>query len=349
MRNPTIRDIAREAGVSTAAVSRVLHGSGGTIRVSEKTADHIRKIATNLQYVPNLLARNLREGKTKNIGLVFEHFGSISAGPLYYAYMLDGITSVLFENRYRLTILPEIDTKTSQSEINSGQLDGLIWCKVVDDEKTRLALRNADIPIVAMNSPANFLPKNVYGIGCDNESGAMLVIDHLVSLGHTNIAFLGEVGEEQTPDYLARRIGFEKAMAKNNLPVKEHSFLKWGFYGEEFKDWHRSGPQTTAIFAWNEGQAGNLLNRAREAGVAVPNELSIVGFDSTSYCDSTTPTLTAVRQPIREMAQMAARSILELVRGNTLETASMIYPCTLDVRGSTQKLSTPPQSGESKK
>src|ERR1700683_482595 len=104
----TLREVALEAGVSVPAVSKVLHGRGDSIRVSEEKAEAIRAAAERLKYTPNALARSLRCSRSPNVGLVFEHFGHIAAGPLYYVHLLDGIASELFKYHYRLTILPEV-------------------------------------------------------------------------------------------------------------------------------------------------------------------------------------------------------------------------------------------------
>ena len=108
----TLKEIAGSAGVSISAVSKVLHGKGDTIRVSVSKAEHIREVAKRLQYTPNALARSLRMSRTHNVGLIFEHFGQIAAGPLFYVHLLDGIASELFKYHYRLTIMPEIPSES---------------------------------------------------------------------------------------------------------------------------------------------------------------------------------------------------------------------------------------------
>ena len=332
----TIKDIALEAKVSVAAVSQVLHGGkGGTIRVSAARADHIRAVANKLNYVPNIVARNLRKGTTQNIGLVFENFGSISSGPLYYAYLFDGIASVLFANHYRLTILPEIDHLNVHKEFGNGQLDGVIWCKFVEEPQMTKLIERAGIPVVTLNSPLADGPKNSCNIQCDNESGMEQTVDHLYKLGHRKIAFIREKREEDTPDLVARLSGFKKAMQKRGLPFSEEDILTWQFEATEFPSWWNSQPGYTALAVWNEGQASRILRRALDAGVDIPGQLSVVGFDSTEFCDTTTPPLTAVNQPIREMAQFAAKTLLSIISGTMPEEHSVTFPCTLDVRGST--------------
>lgn len=334
----TIRDIANTAGVSTAAVSRVLHGSGGTIRVSEEKAAHIKAVAAQLNYVPNAVARNLKHGKSKNVGLVFENFGSISAGPLYYAYLFDGLAEVLFANHYRLTILPEIDTRNAHKELANGQLDGLIWCKFVDDPAVEKMISKLQLPVVALNTLESHLPPRSCAISCNNHHGADLVIDHLVELGHKRIGFVNEIREEQTPDAIARHEGYIAAMNRHGLSTSNEDLFTWSFEATEFPLWWEKQTGHTALFVWNEGQASRVLRRAQNAGVSIPGELSVVGFDSTDFCETTTPPLTAVRQPIREMAGHAATTLLSMISGHDPEQTLVNFPVTLDVRGSTQAL-----------
>jgi LacI family transcriptional regulator len=334
----TIRDIATAAGVSVAAVSRVLHGSGGNIRISEKRAEEIKRVAEELHYVPNQTARNLRRGKTRTIGLIFENFGSIAAGPLYYAYLFDGITSVVFANHYKLTILPEIDHENAHVELRSGQLDGVIWCKFLESSKMVRALEKSGVPIVALNSLPLEMPRGSCSIRCDNDAGMELIIDHLFQLGHQKIAFVQEVLEERTPDLVARLEGFKGAMARRGLAVNPDDILTWGVEATDLPKWWSQRTGHTAVAVWNELQASNILRRALNAGISIPTELSVVGFDSTAYCETTIPTLTAVNQPITEMAKTAAEVLLNLIEGKPIADSSIIFPCSLDVRGSTSVL-----------
>ncbi len=336
----TIRDIAREAGVSVASVSKVLHGGGENIRVSEARAVEIRAVAERLNYVPNSLARSLRSGRSQTVGVVFENFGSISAGPMYYVYMFDGIAQVLFKRHYRLTILPEIDVKNVASMLTDGRLDGVIWCKLDREGQLADALREVQIPIVAMNAPFGS-DLGIPCFSCDNLTGSRLVVDHLVSLGHRRVLFVTEKKELQTPDSRARHDSFRTAMRARGLRAEEAEFEAWHRDAREFEAWWASDPDYTAIYAWNEGLAGDILLRARECGVSIPTDLSVVGYDSTAFCDTTSPSLTAVRQPIKEMAEAATKALFRMMAGNAALGPTPVFPCTLDVRRSTAKPRTP--------
>lgn len=329
----TMKQVAEEAGVSIAAVSKVLHGKGDNIRISEARAENIRAAAKRLRYRPNALARSLRMSRTHTIGLIWENMAEIGEGPLYYVHLLDGVASELFRKHYRLTILPEVPKHGGVSQLADGRLDGVIWCKMPDNALLREDLEMAPLHVVGLNapSPSHHLCPSV---SCDNEGGSHLVVDHLIELGHRNILFVIDRGSEDTPDAIARRNGYLAAMAKNGIDANR-SVVHWDKQDPEVHEWLRTNPKETAIYAWNEGLAGKIMERIQTAGFSVPGDISVVGFDSTLYCDSVTPRLTAVRQPIKEMAQTAAKVVLDLIEGKPLDRTSFTFPCTLDVREST--------------
>lgn len=328
----TMKQVAEEVGVSIAAVSKVLHGKGNNIRISEARAQDIRAAAVRLKYRPNALARSLRMSRTHTIGLIWENMAEIGEGPLYYVHLLDGVASTLFPRHYRLTILPEIPMVGGIGQLADGRLDGVIWCKMPDARSILDDLEQTPLHVVGLNtSLAHHLCPTVT---CDNEGGSKLVVDHLIELGHRNILFVIDRGSEDTPDAISRRNGFLEAMARHGIDANK-SVTYWDKSDPEVLEWLRTNPKETAVYAWYEGLAGKIMHRVQQAGFSVPGDLSVVGFDSTLYCDSLKPRLTAVRQPITEMAQTAAKVVLDLIEGRPLDRTSFTFSCTLDVREST--------------
>jgi LacI family transcriptional regulator len=331
----TIKEVAQAAGVSVAAVSKVLHGRGDSVRVSQAKAQHIRTVAKDLAYVPNALARSLRCSRTQTVGLFFENLAGIAAGPLYTMHLLDGVASEVFRNHYRLTLLSEIDAQDRTGSLADGRLDGVIWCKLARDEETLRLIHECPIPIVALNTVAPGRPSDAVFISCDNEGGIELAVDHLWSLGHRRILFLRESEEADVPDGIDRLNAFSRSMCRRGVDVGPDDVATWDWYLNDFAAWWASKPPHTAVLCWSERCAGAFLNRCAEAGVRVPDEFSVVGFDSTQYCEATHPRLTAVCQPIGEMAAHAARTLLAMIDGVRPEQSSFVFPCTLDVRDST--------------
>jgi DNA-binding LacI/PurR family transcriptional regulator len=331
----TIKEVATAAGVSPGAVSKVLHGGGSSIRVGVERARRIREVAERLNYVPNAVARNLRSRRTRTVGVLFENLHDFADGPLYSVYLLDGLAKAVFPHHYRLTILPELDHDDVLGSLADGQIDGVIWCKLARDETTLKLINECPIPIVALNAGNPGLESKAVYIGSDNEGGMELAVDHLVGLGHSSIAFLCEAPEQFAPDSEARREGFAARMATHDLAPRPEQYLTWSWNLDEFSEWWADDPDISAIVCWSERCAGQLLERALEAGVTVPRELSVVGFDSTPYCDAVTPRLTSVRQPIREMAKLAGETLLSMLRGESVDSPIVVLPCEFDVRDST--------------
>lgn len=330
-----MKEIAREAGVSPTVVSKVLHGGNETVRVSAKTAEHVREVALRLNYVPNGLARSLRRRRADTIGLVFENFGHITDGPLFYSYLLDGVAEELFSHHFRLAILPEIDPDNPLATLADGRLDGVIWCKMPSTQALLHKLRGCPIPIVALNAPSALGSDDTLFIACDNEAGTELGVRHLVELGHRRILFVSERGEVETPDAVARLNGFCRACRTLGVTCNENDQVVWNSRAQEFDGWWNSNSGHTAVFAWNEGMGAAVLREAAKAGVKVPQQLSVIGFDSTQFCETTTPKLTAVRQPIREMATQAAKAVVAMLEGHESDRDHVLFPCELDVRRST--------------
>ncbi len=324
----TLKDIAKAAGVSTSAVSHILHGGNSNIRVGEVKAAEIRRVAKDLNYIPNALARGLRVNRTHIVGVLFENFAGIDSGPLYIASLLNGVARTVMPRHYILAILSEVDHDDVVGSLSNGRLDGVIWCKMARDSRVADQIRNCQIPIVAMNGRGE--TGSIF-VACDNRMGIELAIDHLVELGHQRILFVNEVEEDTAPDRIERRSAFIDAMERRGL---QSDTVSWDWAMSSFVEYRKAGGNHTAIIGWSERCAGQILVRAREIGLELPGDLSVVGFDSTNYCETTTPRLTAIRQPIGEMAEMAARLLLRLIDGEQPECPP-IFPCSLDVRRST--------------
>ncbi|MER3495889.1 MAG: hypothetical protein C4320_03230 [Armatimonadota bacterium] len=325
----TLREIAREAGVSPATVSKALHGGDERVRVAPSRVLEIQRIAKRLNYYPNAHARSLRGNRTQTIGLVFEKYFKIGAGPAYCAELLDGIVQELFPRHYRLTILPEVDHKDLIGSIADGRLDGVLWAKLRAGEARSLA-KECPIPIVAVSGVPD-----IASVSCDNAGGMELAVAHLWELGHRHIAFVHESNESLTLDCMARRDGFQEAVRRRDGLTGD--VLVWEWQLNEFREWFRASNQATALVFWSERGAGVMLEIAEREGISIPEELSVIGFDSTTYCELTRPRLTAVRQPIREMAECATRLLVDAIeRGDTqVSPPSSPLPCALDLRAST--------------
>jgi len=330
---PTMRDVAREAGVSVAAVSKVLSGKASSIRVSEATAQSVREIALRLGYRPNILARSLRTGQTRNIGLIFPNFSRMATGSRYMALMTDGVFMAAFEADYTVSVCPKLSNDTPSS-LADGRFDGVLWCKVLSVKESLDVLNASPIPIVALHTPAPEMRGRTSFVCCDNPTGLRLAVEHLHTLGHRHIAFAYEADDEAVIETQERIQSFHEAKLALGLDTKD-DLLGWAYHCGNAHEWWASHPRFTAIAFRSEQQAGTFIDQSSSMGIAIPEQLSVVGFDSTEYAESTNPKMTCVSQPIEEMAYRATKILIEKIEGKNKESQYEVFPCGFDIREST--------------
>lgn len=332
----TIRDVAEAAGVSPMAVSKVLHGKGSNVRVGQETADVIRRVARELQYQPNELARSFRMQRTYMIGLVFEDWTRVAGGSQYFAHLLDGVTSAAFPGGYSVSICPQLVNVESGSTLNDRRFDGLIWAKFESSPENFKMLENSRTPIVILHATSSEIVKRgVHTFCCDNEQALRLAVDHLVGLGHRRIGMVVHQPKDHDDETIARIESCRRALAAHGLKLQQEDLLNWEFQANEFEPWWRSRPSQTALILRSEAQAGPIVAHAARLGVRLPEELSLVGFDSTAYCDTLTPRLTAINQPIEEMAFQATEVLMRIIEGQVEPAREVVFSCGFDVREST--------------
>ncbi len=330
----TIRDVAEAAGVSAMAVSKVLHGKGANVRVGALTAETIRRVASELRYQPNRLARSFRQQKTHTIGLVFSHFGRIGDHDGYFPAFLNGVMSATFQSEYGLTICPKLVKLSANGVINDGRFDGLLWCKPDYTVQSAESIERSEIPIVMMHAPEGDGPK-VPRFCCDNDLGLKLAVEHLVQLGHSRIAFIVDPFNHSTAEGRARISGFLSAMREQNLETSADDVQFWQMDNPELSVMLKQTNRHTAVICFSERQAVSVLKEAERLGVSVPRELSVIGYDSTNYCETTRPRLTAISQPIEQMAFDATNVLISYIEAEQSNSRTFIYPCGLDIREST--------------
>lgn len=317
------------------AASKVLNGRGENVRVGAEAAEAIRRAAEELGYRANVIAQSLRGMKTDTIGVLFEHFVAGHGMPDYTSLLLEGILQTAFDRGYSVTVCPQMSRSEDPRQIDNGRFDGVVWCKVVSDPKVIAALSDLHIPAVALNTPPPYEKGNVSYVSCDNEGGIRQAVEYLAGMGHTRIGF---VYERSCLDVLETRVRMQGLVDTcQDLGLESHpsDLLGWGDFAEEFAEWWAAGPEVTALVCRSDRIAGGILERAQRIGVNIPYDLSIVGFDSSQYCELTKPRLTAVYQPVEQMAARATQLLIDRIQNPTQETVSIVYPCGLDIRDTT--------------
>ncbi len=328
----TIRDVAEAAGVSAMAVSAVLNGAGSNVKVSQEKAEHIRRVARELRYQPNHLARSLRSKRTGMVGVVFQHFDGLGEEHPYYPQLLNGVMAALFPADYTLALCPKLIQGGDAGSISDGRFDGVLWCRPDFTEASVETIQKAGVPVVTMHAPPGAVP-GVPTFCADNEGAMRAVVRHLRELGHERFAFVIDPVNEHTVEGRARRAAFFDA-AGGPCDV-----LVWDETCPGVERYAKADAPHTALVCFSDTVAGAVLKACERHGVSVPRDLSVVGFDSSSFCESTKPRLTSVNQPVERMAHAATLHLLSLIREEaegspSAPVVSSIYDCGLHVRES---------------
>ena len=318
------------------AVSCVLHGTGRNVRVSQETAKKIRRIAAELRYQPNNVARSLRNRQTNMVGVVFQHFGRLSDSNPYYPLLLNGVMSALFPQKYTLALCPDLVQGGSEQALFDGRFDGILWARPDFAETSIDNLKNSRIPIVFMHAP----PGSVQGIPtfCADNDGAMrLVVRHLKELGHKDLCFVIDELTERTAEGRARTSAFLTAVEQEGLWGE---IFVWDENPRTFREYRMAHHRLTAMSCFSDTLAGTVLQTCKVLDIQVPWELSVVGFDSSTFCERTSPRLTAVHQPVELIAFEAVSHLLSLIKAQLngdepVDSVSSTYKCGLDLRDST--------------
>jgi LacI family transcriptional regulator len=326
----TIKEVAREAGVSVATVSRVFSGKGP---VREETRQRVLDVAGRLQYVPHAGARGLITNTTGALGVLLpDLYGE------FFSEVIRGIDLTARRSGFHLLVS---SSHSDRSEVEAvlralwGRVDGLIVMSPEADAQALQANLPASLPVVLLNCRVE--GSAFSSINIDNYGGALAMTRHLLSLGHRRIAFVqGALGNQ---DALERLRGYRDAMRTYGGERSEDLEIA-GDFSEE--SGHRAGgallalsPRPTAVFAANDAMAVGLLSALQEAGVRVPGDVAVVGFDDIPVVRFLTPPLSTVRVGIAELGALALERLLAAVEeGDGFERQHEVQPTTLMIRGS---------------
>jgi LacI family transcriptional regulator len=335
----TLSEIARRADTSTMAVSVVLNGARSNTRVSDATRRRIEKIAAELNYTPNAMARGLKRQRTNTLGVLFTWAGAHTIHNMYSVAVLDGIVAGAESAGYHILLYTKRWKSAAESSavFADQRADGVIVVapREASDVISGLAALNLPTAIVSSTTAVPGVPF----VDIDNRAGIALALEHLHGLGHTRIAYAGHGLDRHS--MRERHEAFRAGMAAHGLTVPESFILSsvpaGGGGVPVLQELLRLPQPPTALVAANDDLAAEALEAARLVGLSVPEQLSVVGFDDILVASLTTPKLTTVRQPLFEMGEQAARLLVEIIegRGEGIAQISNIFAPELIVRDST--------------
>jgi len=314
-RAPRIRDVAERAGVGVGTVSRVLNDAPG---VAAATRQRVRAVMDELGYRPSSTARNLSLGRTLTLGVVAPFFTSPSV-----VERLRGIDDVIGESDYDLTLF-NIETLEQRRAAmrrfaRRTRVDGVIVISLPMSVGEVRALERDRLPAVCVDVANSPLPY----VAIDDVEGGEIATRHLLAAGHTRVAFVGDVKDVAFGFASSERRleGFRRALGDAEVALPA-SYVKRGPFGRESagrlaRQLLALRRRPTAVFAASDVQAFGVLDAAARAGLAVPEDLSVIGFDDIELAAAIG--LTTVRQPLRESGQIGARMLLGAIDGRRLQ------------------------------
>lgn len=320
-RKISIEDIARKAGVSHSTVSRALRDSP---LISSKVREEIKKIAREMNYVPNAIAQSLLSSRTNTIGVVVT-----SIADPFYAEVVEGIEQVA--RTAGLSVLLSAAHRDFDQEITAidnfhrRRVDGILLTDSRISKHNTKQVAEITVPTVLINSQTKDQPEILHSVSIDDYLGARLAVEHLISLGHTCIGYLG-VGDRSSSNQL-RLEGYRNTLSEAGLP----QITDWVAINDE--DYTRisdvdTGQKmlsqllaagVTGIFCYNDMVAIGALLACQELGISVPQDLSLVGFDGIALSRYVTPPLTTVYQPMLEIGRSAMQMLLDLLEEKNIE------------------------------
>ncbi len=338
----SIKDIAKEAGVSYSTVSRALNNSQ---LISVEVRERVQAIAREMGYTPNALAQSLQSRLTHSIGLVIT-----TISDPFFMEVVKGVEEVAQEAGISVFLAtsnndPEQEIRIIET-FNRRRVDGVIVAasRIGSDYASRL--EQIQIPVIMVNNQAIGEYRNLFSVSVDDYAGARMAVNHLLDLGHRRI---GYIGVNNRPASNERRLrGYLETLAKAGLSFHpEWVLINDTVQHEDLTGDLRVGEnlmpllwQTgiTAAFCYCDTVAAGAMLVCRRRAIEVPQQVSIVGFDDNDLCQLITPRLTTVHQPKREMGQIAMQMLLISMKGRSVDD------CILQPSLMIRESSAPPMS-----
>jgi len=337
-RRPRIADVAREAGVSKTAVSFAFNSPD---RLAPETASRIRDVADSLGYRPNPVARMLTQRQTHTIGVLTPQALSVIFSNPFFGAFSEGVALAAEQEGYALHFISPLHGSLARA-MGRATVDGVVAVGLSADHPEVEQIRAAGLPLVMVDSSA--LPDQP-SVDIDEEGGARAAADHLLQLGHRDLLVVGveppSPGVRLDPEgVMSRRLrGYVMALADKGLELPPDAFVVGPASIEggiaALRRATEDGRRPTGVLVMSDAMAIGVLRAAREMGLRVPEDLSVVGFDDIDLAQHTNPPLTTVHQPIRRKGESAVRMLLAVVERRDQRPEQIRLETRLIVRGST--------------
>lgn len=334
----TIKDIARECGVSVMTVSAVLNNKPG--EVSAATRERVLAATKRMKYRPNALARRMVGKKLHTIGIADHNTDHRYWFNPYETLVFEGIFASARTHHWDLLYFaghPIKDFEVSLEVYLDGRCDGMIYFShLLNDDETDQII-DAGIPFVLIGA-SHFSHKKCSVVDVDNQAAVHDAVNHLFSLGHRRVAMFEGKGSTSS---IQRVAAFIKAHEDAGIPFDEKNI--YPAYATDESAYYVALEmlrqpvhiRPSAVYCFNDSVAFGLLKAAKELGISVPKELSVIGFDDVREAAASSPPLTTIRQPLREIGERAVEILIGLITETIESGYSETVPHTLVIRETT--------------
>jgi len=311
----TIKDVARVSGVSIKTVSRVVNNLSD---VSPETRLKVQQAILELGYQPNTTARSLVNGRTNTVGVIIPHSADYIFTHPFFTEVLRGIAEVLSENNFNLLLHLAHDQAPYVRLYSQRKVDGLILMSIPLGDPNLEGLEQSEAPYVCTcrisedDASANW-------VDADFAGGVEQAMEHLISLGHRRIALL--TGPMSLVSVRLRVRGYQNALQSHHLPatagyVMEGNFTSESGHALAVQAMQHSSPPS-ALICGDDMMAFGAMQALKELGYRVPEDVSVIGFDDVSLARFSSPPLTTIRQDTYQKGRIAAKTLLDLIRGKS--------------------------------
>ncbi|MFI3248434.1 MAG: LacI family DNA-binding transcriptional regulator [Rikenellaceae bacterium] len=305
----TIKDLAKQLGVSISTISRALSNKSD---VNKETRDKVLKLAAEMGYRPNPIALNLRNKRSRTIGIVVPEFVNS-----FFTFIIMAVQEVLDQNGYQLLITQSNESAETEAcnlrMLQNNMVEGIMISPTKQGQNIDLyrEIIDAGTPIVFFNRPCNDVEASKVII--DDFSMAFFATEHLIYEGRRKIAHLA--GLESLELTSARKNGYLKALSKHNIPINHEIIVTTGILEErgyeEMTKLLDKGVDIDAVFAMCDPVAIGAMKAIKERGIKIPEQIAIVGFSESRSATLIEPNLTSVAQPLSLMGETVAKLLLK--------------------------------------
>lgn len=334
----TIKEIAEKLGISTTTVSNVIHGKTG--EVSQKTVEKVERLLQEMDYIPNISARNLAQNQSKIIGVAMkarkDKYDNMLADP-FFGELIGAIEARVRYHGYFMMMYISNDINEIISYVSTWNVDGLILIGMLHDDYVRVRGKYKKPKVLIDSYNPREITKYV-NVGLEDTKGAYDMTKYLIECGHQKIAFLTD--NLEGVDYY-RLQGFEAAMEEAGLEAGEENIIILNPGGREWDaslyEVYCQVENYTAFMCASDYYAVKIMLYLQDHGIRVPEDISVTGFDDNLYGKTVRPALTTVHQNPSEKGDVAVDTLIKLVDGETI-SKDIRLPVQLVIRESVKTI-----------